>query len=276
MFWRLLANENTKNLRRSILWVEATLLGLLMIAIFSVFYYVSIRGTPDGVNIANGDQVELLKMITWPGSLNSALIFFGEGNLGELLLIIFVGAVTAQEYTWSTYRLWLCRGTPRPLLLAAKFSALLVPTLLLVLTALISGAGVTTIFSLQINGNLNIDQLSIGQVGLSVLRTIYALLPYIALAFLLSIASRSATVAIGGGLAFAMLVETFLVQVLATFSGLLGFIAKVLPTMLTAGLVRGPQPGVLPPMPAAAGIALWTFSLVLLSIWVFLRQDFAG
>ena len=58
MFWNILTIENTKNLKRTLLWVELLLLGALVIATFS-FLYVAIQGAPEGVTISNEDNVSI-------------------------------------------------------------------------------------------------------------------------------------------------------------------------------------------------------------------------
>lgn len=285
MFWNLLTNENTKNFKRTLLWVELILLAVFVICIFS-FLYLIMQSTPEGVTISTEDRAKIPVLVSWPGALEFALQFVGRTGLGGLLLIVFVGAATAQEYTWRTFHLWLNRGTPRSLLLVAKFCALLLPTLAVVLTALISGGVITAIFSMQINGALHLEQVNFWQLGLGMLRTAYALLPYVALAFLLAIATRSPVIAVGGGLAYATIIESLLAQTLSISSGSLGGVAKYLPASLadsllslnlaTTDLVAETQSGLLGSVSAAAGIAIWTFSFLALALWIFRRQDFIG
>ena len=282
MFWNLLAIENTKNLKHRLLRVELILLALLVMSIL-FFLYASVHGTPDGVTISDEDFAKIPHLVTWPGALVFALHFV-VGT--KLLLIAFVGAVTAQEYTWRTFPLWLSRGTPRPLLLAAKFTALLIPIFAFIVVALLSGAVVSAILSMQIHGTLHLDQVNFWQLGLSAIRTAYSLLPYVALTFLLAIATRSAVAAIGGSLAYGLIIESVLVQSLALQTASVGQLAKFLPTMLAdsllalnqiiPGLEEGEQPLLADPVTATLGIAVWTISLFALALWIFRRQDFTG
>ncbi len=285
MFWNILAIENTKNLRRNLLWAELILLALIVISIFT-FLYISIQNAPDGVTISTEDIDKIPHLVTWPVALEFAIHFVGRTGLGGLLLIVFVAAATAQEYTWRTLHLWLSRGTPRPLLLGVKFTALLLPTLMIVLTALVSGAAITLFFSMQINGTLHLDQLNFWQLGLSLLRTTFTMLPYVALTYLLAIATRSAVVSTGAGIAYTLIIESFLVQILAISKGNLGRMAKYLPVRLAdsllssnqgmPGMAEGLSPGLLEPFPAVVCIALWTLALFCLTLWIFRRQDFTG
>lgn len=283
MFWNILSIENTKNLRRALLWVELIALALLVVLIITFLYIATQSSLPENVTISSDDLHQIPQLVTWPGALTFALQSAAGSSLGVLLLVVFVGAVTAQEYTWHTLRLWLSRGVPRPLLVIAKFAALIVPALALVLAALFSGAGISAVFSWQINGSLHLDQLDILQLCLSILRTAYTLMPYAALTFLLAIASRSAVIAVGGGLAFAMFLESIVMQMLQMGNGILSKLAAYLPaalsdillnlnqTMIKGGNVT--RAGSVTNLSAILGIAAWTCLFVGLSLWIFQRQD---
>lgn len=283
MFWNILSIENTKNLRRALLWVELIALALLVVLIITFLYIATQSSLPENVTISSDDLHQIPQLVTWPGALTFALQSAAGSSLGVLLLVVFVGAVTAQEYTWHTLRLWLSRGVPRPLLVIAKFAALIVPALALVLAALFSGAGISAVFSWQINGSLHLDQLDILQLCLSILRTAYTLMPYAALTFLLAIASRSAVIAVGGGLAFAMFLESIVMQMLQMGNGILNKLTAYLPaalsdillnlnqTMIKGGNVT--RAGSVTNLSAILGIAAWTCLFVGLSLWIFQRQD---
>jgi ABC-type transport system involved in multi-copper enzyme maturation permease subunit len=290
MFWNLLANENTKNMRRSMLWIELGLL-VIFILLIHVLLFSVLQLNLGGEAATAGSQAQLSDSLTWPGALTNVLNFVGGNVLGGLLLITFVGAVTAQEYSWRTLHLWLSRGTPRPGLLAAKFTALLLPILLVVLVALLSGALVSGVFTVLLEGGLPLDQINIAHLALSLLRTAYTLLPYAALTFLLAIATRSSVVAIGGGLAYSLLGEGLILQMLGLLGGGVSKILAYLPAGLANSLMNlnmpaaqvqaqggglGMQVELLPPGPAAIGIAAWTLSFFGLALWIFRRQDISN
>lgn len=282
MFWNLLTIENIKYTKRTLFWVELAVLAILVVLILT-FIYSAIGSLPENVTISSDDMQEIPQLVTWPGALVFALQSAAGNSLGVLLLIVFVGAVTAQEYTWHTIRIPLARGTPRPLLLAARFVALFVPALAFVLTALLAGAAISAIFSHQINGSLYLDQLDIFQVGLSVLRTAYTLLPYIVLTFLLAIASRSAVIAVGGGIAFAMILESIIMQLLQMGHAPLNKLAAYMPAALSGillnmnkAMIKGGdvlQAGSVSSLAAILGIGAWTCLFLGLSLLIFQRQD---
>jgi ABC-type transport system involved in multi-copper enzyme maturation permease subunit len=263
-------------------WVELILLVVFMITVFSGLF-IAIRGTPDGVSITETDLAKIPQLISWPGSLAFSLRF-AAGN--KFLLIIFVGAVTASEYTWRTLQMWLSRGVPRPLLLGAKFISLCLPILLVVTGAMVAGGAISAIFSLLINGTLYLEQVSFWQLGLDIFRTAYTLLPYTGSTFLLAVATRSAVVAIGGCTAYGLIIETILPETLLLFPGRFGEIAKFLPASLMQSVLSANWtppalmdevlPGLLTPIQAAVGIANCTLSLFRMALWLFKRQDFSG
>jgi ABC-type transport system involved in multi-copper enzyme maturation permease subunit len=288
MFWNLVANENVKNLKRAMFWIELALLVVFVILIFFGIFSV-IKMNIGGEAAALEARSMLEKTVTWPDSLITTLNFVTGNALGGLLLVILVGAVTAQEYTWRTLHLWLSHGIPRPALIGAKFLSLLLPGLLIVLVTLVAGGLVSALTSFLIYGRLPLDQVNFVQLGLSVLRTAYTLLPYAALAFLLAIASRSVVAAIGGALAYTLLIEGFVVQLLMVAGGSLARLMQYLPSglansllMLNSGIsnlvgsstaaTKSPVP-LLDPIQAAIGIALWTLLFTGLALWIFQRQD---
>lgn len=282
MFWNIISVENTKNFRRRLLWVEYAILAILVIAIY-YFLFVSVQRVPDGVTITDEDLGKIPLLITWPGALAFSLRFALGSNM---LLIIFVGAVTASEYSWRTYQLWLSRGVSRTTLLAAKFCSFTLPILGVVLVALLFGGLISAIFSVQINGQVTTGQLELWQLGIDILRAGYALLPYVAMTFLIAIASRSAVVAIGAVTAFGLLLENTLAQFIMLLPGRLGQLAKYLPASLAenllvfnwvdSSLLDEFRAGVLTPTEAAVAIAIWTLFLFSLALWIFRRQDFTG
>jgi len=282
MFWDILWIENQKNLKRKLLWVELILLIVFVVFVFS-FLYITLKGTPEGVTITDADMTKIPQLISWPGSLAFSLRF-AAGS--KLLLIIFVGAVTASEYVWRTYQMWLSRGVPRTLLLGTKFISLCLPILLVVIGALIAGGLISAIFSLSINGDLYLEQINFWRLGLDVFRTAYTLLPYVGFTFLLAVATRSAVAAIGICTAYGLIVESLLSQTLLMLPGRFGQIAQYLPANLMQSVLNSGwtppaladeiMPGLLAPIPAIAAIAVWTLTFVVLAIQIFQRQDFAG
>ena len=262
MFWQMVNVEHSKIFKRAILWTELALLALIVIAVNGIAFTVLKGGS-------SGADSGIEQFLTWPEALIASLSVSAGPNLGGLMIIVLVGALMAQEYTWGTLQMWISRGIPRPLFLGAKFTAILLPALLLVLTPLIVGALVSAVFSLILLGGIPFAQVTWGQLGLDTILYTYSLLPYAGLAFLLAVASRSTVVSIGGGL-----------------GGIWAQIGTYLPGGLAMGLLSlnsgltvevGDSPGLVTPFlepgPAAVGIGLYIVLFVVVSILIFRRQD---
>jgi ABC-type transport system involved in multi-copper enzyme maturation permease subunit len=287
MFLHILSVENTKVMKRRMLWIELAILAALIIFLYTIIYATMQTSN----EMAEGSEARqaVREIITWPGALLNALDFGGGNSLGGLLIVVLIGAATAQEYTWRTMHLWLSRGLPRPMLLGAKFVALLAPILLFVITPLLIGGGLTAFFTLQIEKSLPVDQINWWHMAVSVVRTAYTILPYAAMTFMLAIVTRSTAAAIGIGLAYTLLVESIAATVFPLLGGVFEKIVVYLPGELAGGLLKLNQASLagdfvsnggntsmvklLDPVPAAIGLALWTILFLAVAVWSFRRQD---
>jgi len=282
MFWSVVANENLKIYKRKLCWVEVAFLVLIVLGLLLALF-VTIETNRSGLGLPSDERAMLLETITWPGALPNVLRLIGWDGIGPLFLVVLIGAVTAQEYTWRTMQLWLTRGVSRPLMVFSKFAALLLAGMVLVLTAFGAGSAATAIFSVLINGSLHLEMLNFPHLAYSFLRTIYSMLPYGALTFLLAIASRSTVVAISGGLVYTLLFESLIIQGIALIGEPLSRIAPYLPGSLassllspnnaTIGMEGATQMSSTSPLFAALGIGIWTLLFLGFSLSIFQRQD---
>lgn len=288
MFWQMSIVEHHKLFKRAVLWVELALLALAVIVMNVVVYAVA-QSTGSSQNLRVEGATSFFEFLTWPGALLQGLRLSAGNNIGGMLVIILVGAMLGQEYTWRTLSLWLSRGVSRPALLGAKLLALLLPLLLIVMTPLLVGGALTAFFSQQLTGTIAYGQVNWGQLGLAILRTAFTLLPYLSLAFLLAIASRSTMVVIGVGLAYSLLIESIAGQLLALVGGAWARIGQYLPAGLANSLMGQNSSMVtitvddaaaatqaVTPGTAVWGIALYTLLFIGLSILIFRRQDLAN
>jgi ABC-type transport system involved in multi-copper enzyme maturation permease subunit len=282
MFWHVLSIENTKITRRKIFWVLLFLIALIVLIIQLVLFGTYEKGM-GGLSIPEEERLSLAGAITWPGALVNILSYIGGSAFGGLFFVILVGAVTAQEYTWRTLHLWLSRGVSRPVLVLSKFTALLLPAILLVIIAFLIGGLTTAVTSIHIKDALYLDQLNFMQLLLSILRTAYTLLPYGTLTFFLAVVSRSTVVAISGGVSYVLLIESLISQLMELLGEPLRGLVQYLPNRLSESLLvvnqltldieRGSNASTGHSWMAALGIALWTFLFLGLSLWVFQNQD---
>ena len=274
MFWHILRLESAKVFRRRLLWIGLVFaIAPMVIAFISLF---------------NLDH-STARYWLWPGGLTSALAFAdgyspGYGYAAYLIAVV-VGVITAQEYSWRTMQLWLSHGIPRPLLLLAKFVLALVSVLLIVLAFVLVGSVVAIVLTLVLHGAAQSNTIDIGSLLLSYLRTCYGLLPYVALAFLLVVATRSAAVAIGGLVLFMLAVELPLTALLPLLGKSFAQAAQFLPAGLAQAmnqqnyavahlsvttLISAGRPD---PLIAALCIAVYTLVLLGVALWIFRRQN---
>ena len=279
MFWQIVSIEQKKLTRRKILWIELAVVAAVSILLPLVFYLVSQGGFNDNVTVTGDGSVET--MFTWPQSLGTAIDLASASGVGGMLIVILMGTLTAQEYSWRTMQLWLSHGISRPTLLLAKFFVVLVPALLFVLVSFVVGSLTTAVFTQNLQGSLPFAKVDWWQTALNILLTAYTLLPYAALTFLLAIASRSTVVAIGGSLAYTLLIEDVSIQLLGLAGGTWAKIGQYLPAGLGNRLAASAnelltQAEGLSVETAVIGIALYTLLFVGLALLAFRRQDLTG
>lgn len=285
MFIRTYSIEQTKLMRRALPWVLLAVLAATTVLMTGINYLV--MNNRLGGNLGPEVTAEVQRQVTWPDSLFSAIGIAGGSALGGLLVVILSGTTMAQEYTWRTLQQWLGRGVPRPVFLAAKFAALLLPILLMVLVPLLVGGALTAIFTISIEGGLNAGEVSWSSLALRTLATAYSLLPYAALTFLIAVTTRSTVAAVGIGVGYALLVEGLILQLAALFSESLAWLSLYLPAGLAQSLLQSqrlvqvsmdgqPVTGgaeLLSPAVAVAGIAAYTVLFLAGAVAVFRRQD---
>jgi hypothetical protein len=111
-----------------------------------------------------------------------------------------------------------------------------------------------------------------------------SLLPYAALGLLLAVAARSTVVALGGGMAYALLLEPLLVQLMPLlgegWANVTGYFPNALGRSLNAGMSNliaagGAAPAIEGLSPAMAALLLAGYAVVMLTtaVIIFQRQD---
>ncbi|MCL4263188.1 MAG: ABC transporter permease subunit [Anaerolineae bacterium] len=217
MFNQMIRIEQQKLTRRAMFWVELGLMAAVILMVILFTFFVK-QMLDSGVSESGAFRVEGMDgaqaqaLLTWPMSFLQILSV--AGSWGSFLLIVLSGALTAQEYGWRSFQLWLSRGVPRWSVMVAKFTAVTLAAVLLVGTAVLLGGLLTGILSAVYLPEIPFTAVNWGYLALSVLAVTYSLLPYAALAMLLAVASRSTALTIGGGLAFVTLVEPLAMQLL--------------------------------------------------------------
>jgi ABC-type transport system involved in multi-copper enzyme maturation permease subunit len=239
----LTSAELGKLFRRSMVWRLALVMGAVMAGLAVA---VALSAPPEsGVR---------------PSALELAVPI---GLIGCQVLAALAGAAMGQEYQWRTLPLWLARGARRGPLLAARFVAAL-PALVLVAAVPLT---VGLAFSLgDLEAALRASHLTVPTLWLAVVATVFAALPYLALALGLAVLRRSAVAPVVGVLLLALLVEPVVGQLAPR-------LGAYLPAALAANLVAGGGPGRLL---AASLILVYSAVLVAAAVTLFRSQDLTG
>jgi ABC-type transport system involved in multi-copper enzyme maturation permease subunit len=285
MFVPLLKNETLKLRHRSVLWIELGIMALAVAGIFTMLYVVS------QVNVMPAEERALIEQLAvWPGSIMMSISMAASQNLGGLLIIVLTSLVVAQEYQWQTLTLDIRQGASRPLIILSKLLILLVAALLITAVPLIVGTGVSALTTIGITGSLDASLIDPAQVALSVVRTAYTLLPFMALSFLVAVVTRSVAGSIGVGLGYLLFVEGIAAELMLLVGGVLADIAKFMPGQMAKAIIAendaimaaavstsegaaGLVDNLLDPGAAAIGVAVYTVLFIGLAIWQFTRQD---
>jgi hypothetical protein len=267
MFFKLLSIEWTRLSRRPLLWITLLICCLYIGLSLSNFYKTN--------------QTELLN-----GSLKMPGVSFDLANsLDQLLiaipfLIIIAGNMMGNDYSQRTNQHWLMR-TPRHSSLLAKFTLLTMLTIVIQVLTLIVGWAVGFYYKTyvyQVPNGLNINW--IATLAAPFYMTLVNL-PYIALTLIFAVALRSTFVSIVLGLGYTQILEFLLAGI---FHGAgwtkwlftnLHFSASFLLNSIGNRVTEIPA-HILAPSPALVTSTIYTLIFLLLTIWLYRRQDVGG
>ncbi len=237
-------------------------------------------------------DIEALHIGVLPWSLASLLDL--TQFLGAILLGILAASVAGTEDGWGTVRQALVRGQPRSQYLTTKLLSIAVLATIGFLIVL----GLGILFSIIVTAldgrpiTLDLpggDGLSLAEVALMALRAAYGTVPYVLLAFCLSVVGRSTTLGVAGVLVYVMM-EAIVLAVLGGIGGSAAdarayFIGHNVMAMLAENQVgealyfslapRGSPVAFELPDPVFAAFVLALYSLIFLAIAfvVFQRRD---
>jgi len=273
MFWNVFRMEMAKIFERKVFWIELSLLALVFI-LLNAFGYL---------DLALAKETQDMPVYTWPGALEMVLGIVI--NMGGILMIVLVGLVAAQEYSWRTMQLWLSHGVSRKLLIGVKALTLLIPVICTILAAVLLGGSLSALLSWLVQGTADVQSVDFGQLIFWCVTTAYTLLPYLALTFLVAIVSRSALVAVSLGLIYILVVEPLLHAIASVVKGTFAQVVLYLPASLGQVLLTpffSPVDNVgstatsatlVSPALAAGCIGLYTLLLCVIAFWSFSRQN---
>ena len=169
----------------------------------------------------NEGNIEALYVAVLPWSLPALLDM--TQYLGAILLGILAASVVGTEHGWGTVRQALARGQSRSSYLTSKLLGIAVVAGIGVMVVM----GIGLLFSIIVTAvegspiTLDVpvgDDLSVVDVALMGLRTVYTMTPYVLLAFCLSVVGRSTTLGVAGVLVYVLL-EAIVLAVLGGIGG---------------------------------------------------------
>ena len=280
--------------RRRMPWILLVISVLLLQITFWGAYAVLRVG--EAVTLGDGGSTasvggDFLEVLAFPNNAIIGLVV--AHGFGVILIMILAASLTGTEYGWGTVRTVLTRGAGRWPLLASKLIlvALLGAAALVVGTA--SLAISSFIASLTLEGSSWIAaSAEWGEVARMFGKTVFGLLPYVALAVFFAVLTSSSGAAIGLSLGYAV-AEGIVVGILAAFDWferVSGFILgpAVEAWLGTTGDVLfsggGDASFGYAPLDALQPDALQGFLVSLayifilsgLAFWIFQRRDIAG
>ncbi len=225
------------------------------------------------------EQIEQQHAVfTLPGSISTAL---GTAqSMGVILFAIFTASVIGTEYGWGTIRLVLAVGTRRWHYLSGKL-ALLALAALGSLVLMVPFSIVSSLIVANLAGSVEFGFLSLGFLGdvvADVGRIWFAIWPYIALAAVFTVLSRSSAAGIALTIGYYFIEQIMVAQLLA-FDWFQTVADYMLGRNVTAWMMgmsnnQGATGGELPSQLHAA-LVLLVYILVLggLALWLFQRRD---
>ena len=212
-----------------------------------------------------------------------------------LVCVVFVATMMGNEYDWRTAGQAVSRGVKRHHFIAAKPAVGVVFTVIAVLVGFAVALGLSAWFSHVYAlpfGQMDVDRGLGAAAGLA--RTIYVVLPFVAMSLFVAALSRSAGQAVGFSVGFFFL-ESIFTGVLSDAQGLLSHVPAVLVNAnifavmqsngaVPAGSLSGPF-GVLGLTVGSSAVPIWRGALVLflwtallsgVALWRFVRRDLRG
>lgn len=225
-------------------WMTWIVLGLLVAGVVTLplmlFFIVELGdrlpGAEEMPEMFAEQMEDALKLPSGAGMLFS--LIGGSSGFGALLFIIVAGVVIGNEFNWGTVRTSLIRGRSQTDFVVTKLLAVMLLALIGMVAALLVGLVVLLGLTGVMEGELDLgflDGAFLSELVMGLLRTWFALLPYVLLAMFLSVLTRSTWVGVGFTLVYALIVEGLVLQLLS----LLGGFWADLSTISISGNVNG-------------------------------------
>ena len=282
---RLLRSETFRLRRRWMPWVLLLLIVLAGVGLYLLVYagaQASLQAERSGaVPVQPGTEEamnDLLRQMR-PANVQGFGVSLVSG-IGSVMLIVFAASHVGTEFGWGTLRTLLAHGAGRASFLGAKLLSIAGFGVLFIfvgMLAAIAGSFIaTTIAAGDTSG------LDPGAIAQSAAKAYYTFLPYMALAALIAVWSRSAGAGIAAGLVLYFaegLIAGLLVQLNREWANIVNYGLSRNVTALTrdaaaTGVTQDPTAVALPGEgQAALVLAVYTLVFVALAFWRLRTRD---
>lgn len=200
--------------------------------------------------------------------------------VGLILAIVVAAGLIGNEYSWNTIRPLVARATSRSALLTAKWITITAFAIGLFLLGLLASIGFSAVTSAIVGVPGDFSTSMVGDWAIGFVRLLVADLPYVALAFCLTLVFRSNAVGIAVAIGIGLLEPVLW--------ALLGMLGDAFDTVRQFGLeysssrlgdmsTTWSEPvSSAEAWQAVATLGAWTAIFVGLTYWVFNRRDITG
>ena len=282
---RLLRSEVYRLRRRWMPWILLACIVLAGIGLYLLVYtaaQASLEAERSGaVPPQPGSQeamTDLLRQMR-PANVQGFGISLVSG-IGSVMLIIFAASHVGTEFGWGTLRTLLAHGAGRATFLGAKLLSIAGFGVLFifvgVVAAIIGSYLATTIAAGDTSG------LDLGAIASAAAKAYYTFLPYMALAALIAVWSRSAGAGIAAGLVLYFtegLIASLVVQLNREYANIVNYglsrnVTAITRDLTATGVTQDPSAIALPDAERAALVlAIYTAVFVALAFWRLRTRD---
>ena len=282
---RLLRSETYRLRRRWMPWVMLLLIILAGVGLYLLLYaaaQASLQAERSGAVPPQPGTEEamndLLRQMR-PANVQGFGVSIVSG-IGSVMMIVFAASHVGTEFGWGTLRTLLAHGAGRASFLGAKLLSIAGFGVLFIFVGVVAATVGSYIATTIAAGDTS--GLDVGAITQSAAKAYYTFLPYIALAALIAVWSRSAGAGIAAGLVLYFtegLIAGLVVQLNREYANIVNYGLSRNVTALTrdptaSGPTQDPSAIALPDQgQAALVLAIYTIVFVALAFWRLRTRD---
>jgi len=219
MFLRQVNIELRKTVKHPALWAGLAALTLLL-ALFVFIHHSQIKY--GFIPVEGGLESDLL----------NGLVLYNW--ISGLIYAVTASVIAAYDYPERTLQLWLTRGLPRPILLLARLTVILLFGALMIAFTLLVTLGLAALSRTLFFGSVDMAHFNAVALLPAFLRTWWSALPYLALTVMLAVISRSPLFAAGAMIFYSDILERLALLLSDRYPVLIRFLPGQLALILQA------------------------------------------